>query len=566
MARIAGLVGRLALVFALGLAAGAARAVEAWVQVEARPTLAQAEERARAYAARLEDVAGYRLASGWYAIALGPYDEAVAAETLARLRAAGQIPGDSYLADGSNYREQFWPVAGAAPEPGAAPVPPVPAEESPAEARAAERRLGKAEREEVQRALKAAGFYAARIDGDFGPGTRKSMAAWQRASGFAETGVLTSAQRSALVEAWRAAQASLGLAPVRDMEAGIEIALPLGLVTLTGYEAPFARYEGSDGVQVLLISATGGADALLGLYEVMQTLEVVPLAGARRIGRGRFTIEGENARYQTRVEAQLTDDGVKGFALIWPAGDAMRRGVALAAMQESFAPIPGVVLPDTAGNPEIRGGDLLAGLQLRRPERSASGFYVDAAGAVLTAAERVAGCSRITLDGEAEAEVAAFDDGLGVALLRPVAAQVPIEFGRLRAGMPRRDAEVAVAGYAYDGVLGAPTISFGTLEDVRGLDGDARLARLALMAQPGVAGGPVLDMAGGVVGMLLPRREDPAQSLPKEVRFAADAAALGAFLEAQGVAPAASERVAPLDPEDIALVGADMTVLVECWN
>ena len=49
-----------------------------WVQVEARPSEAQARERAEFYAGGLADVQGYRLASGWYAIALGPYSEAEA--------------------------------------------------------------------------------------------------------------------------------------------------------------------------------------------------------------------------------------------------------------------------------------------------------------------------------------------------------------------------------------------------------------------------------------------------------------------------------------------------------
>lgn len=578
MMRIGCLLWRLALAVAL-VSAGAATAQQtSWVQIEARPTLAQAEERARAYAGRLDDVVGYRLASGWYAIALGPYQPIVAEGELVRLRGDGLIPGDSYLADGSNYRDQFWPVGAtgaAAPNlvlpseeatpAAAAPQPPVPADESPAEARAAERALTREEREELQRALGAAGFYGAAVDGAFGPGTRRAMAAWQEAQGFEATGVLTSKQRAELVGGYRAAVASLGLAPVYDAEAGIEITLPMAEVAFAAYDAPFARYEG-DRVQVLLISQPGDGDTLLGLYDVIQTLEIVPLAGERSIGRGRFRIDGANDRIVTRIEAELTADGVKGFALVWPRGDEMRRNLALEAMQASFAPVAGVVLPDSAGNAELQRPDLLAGLQIRRPDSFASGFFVDGEGAVLTTAGAVGACSRITIDRDTEASVAAADDGLGVALLRPATTLAPIGIGRLRADVPRLQSEVAVAGYPYGGVLGAPTISFGTLEDVRGLDGEEPLARLSLMARPGDAGGPVLDAAGGVLGMLLPRADDPAQSLPKEVQFAADAEAIAAFLGENGVALAEPAPDAPLAPEDIALVGADMTVLVECWN
>ena len=42
----------------------------AWVQIEAQPTLAAAQERARIYSATLPDVNGFALGSGWYGISL----------------------------------------------------------------------------------------------------------------------------------------------------------------------------------------------------------------------------------------------------------------------------------------------------------------------------------------------------------------------------------------------------------------------------------------------------------------------------------------------------------------
>lgn len=576
MTRIGNFLRRWLAVVALMVALPAQAQQAAWVQIEARPTLAQAEDRARAYAGQFENVVGYRLASGWYAIALGPYQPALADSELARLRSARAIPGDSYISDGGIYRDQFWPVGaeGAGrpnfvvpPEPTtpvAAP-PPIAADESPAEARAAERNLTRPEREELQRALQAGGFYRSRIDGSFGPGTRRSMSAWQAAQGFETTGILTTKQRAALLGEYRDAIGTLGLVRVVDAKAGIEITLPLDEVAFAEYEAPFARYEG-DEAQVLLISQSGDADTLRGLYDVIQTLEIVPLAGDRNFGRGRFQIDGANARIITRIEAVLTSDGVKGFALVWPADDAMRRGLALEAMQASFTPVDGVVLPDSAGTLSEQSPDLLAGLQIRKPEVSASGFFVDGSGTVLTAASVVQSCSRITLDGETEAEVSVSDSNLNAALLVPKSSLVPIAFGRIRAELPRLNSEIAVAGYSYGGVLGVPTISFGTIEDVRGLNGEEPLARLALSVRPGDAGGPVLDTAGGVLGMLLPRADDQTQTLPDEVQFAADNTAIASFLAEQGISLVDPAPTDPLAPEDIALIGADMTVLVECWN
>lgn len=550
-----------------------------WVQIEARPTLAQAEERARAYAARLPNVAGFRLRSGWYAIAIGPIVAPLAPGELARLRATREIPGDSFVADGRNFREQFWPIgaAGAAQPAITAPLGdsvetvvqplPEPADETPGEARASERNLSRAEREELQRALRAGGFYTSRIDGSFGRGTRRAMAAWQAATGFEATGILTTKQRNTLLGAYRDAIASLGLSPVYDAEAGIEITLPLARVDFAAYEAPFARYDGvSDDAQVLLISQAGDGDTLRGLYDVIQTLEIVPLDGARQFGRNRFSITGENDRIKTQIEAQLTEDGVKGFAVVWPAEDRLSQQLVFEAMQASFAPVEGVVLPDTAGDRSLQRPDLLAGLQIRQPVMSSSGFFVDGTGRVLTSAETVASCSRITLESENEATVVAIDEATGLALLEPQSSLAPLGVGRLRAEPPLLQSEVAVAGYSYGGVLGAPTVSFGTVSDLRGLNGETNLARLALAAKPGDAGGPVLDGGGGVLGILLPSAGDASRSLPPDVRFAANASAIAAFLTEHGVTLPPPPENEPLAPEDLIMIGSDMTVLVDCWN
>ncbi|MEZ5869690.1 MAG: hypothetical protein R3D46_15190 [Defluviimonas denitrificans] len=109
----------------LWLAASAASwAQQSWVQIEARPTLSEAEERARAYANAFPNVAGFAMSTGWYAIALGPYTDTEAAVQLQLLRGERLIPSDSYVSDGGRFGRQFWPVGGAvtAPAPTTGPV------------------------------------------------------------------------------------------------------------------------------------------------------------------------------------------------------------------------------------------------------------------------------------------------------------------------------------------------------------------------------------------------------------------------------------------------------------
>jgi hypothetical protein len=350
-----------------------------------------------------------------------------------------------------------------------------------------------------------------------------------------------------------------------DSEAGIEIELPTALVDFARYDAPFAHYEAKDGsgVRVLLISQSGDQGTLFGLYDIMQTLEIIPLDGPRERGARSFTITGANDEIVSTTYAEVAGGAIKGFTLVWPTGDEKRRTRALAAMQASFTPTA-AVLPDLAVA-EAR-ADLLSGLTIRRPERLRSGFFVSPDGKVVTSAEAVAGCTRVTLNDDVPARVTASDADLGVALLSPDEALVPISYARLQAGLPRVRSEVAVAGFPYGAALAVPTLTFGTLSDVRGLDGEEDVTRLALVAEEGETGGPVFDTTGSVLGLLLPRAAGGTRQLPRDVSFAADAAALATFLSDSGVAPAASVSTEAVAPEDLGVLAADMTVLVSCWN
>ncbi len=545
----------------------AAAKAQSWVQIESQPTEAEALSRAAAYAGRLENVNVFRTTSGWRAIALGPYAPEEARRRLLLLRAAQSIPSDAFISDGSSFGVRIFgsDAVTAAPET-AEPLPtPEPGEETRAEARASERLLTREDRALLQTALQWAGFYGSAIDASFGPGTRRAMADWQAANGFEATGILTTLQRRDLVEGYQAVLRELGISPLIDQRAGIAVNLPKELVKLDRYESPFAHYGPAtdDGVRVVLISQRGDRNTMAALYDIMQTLEIVPIDGSRALRRNSFTLEGANSRIVSHTFVRIAGDALKGFTLVWPAGDDKRYRLALTAMQQSFTPRD-EVLPDNAGS-DRQDIDLLSGLEIRRAERARSGFFIDAAGAVLTISEAVRQCSRITLDEDTEADIAAEDASLGLVLLRPREGLAPLSVARLAAAEPRLQSDIAVSGYSYGGILSAPSLTFGTLADLKGLDGDRRVQRLALASEPGDAGGPVFDGSGAVLGMLLEGGAEGRQ-LPADVAFAADAPVLAEFLSANGISPAAADPAEAMAPEDLTLLAADLTVLVNCWN
>ena len=581
---------RLSAVLPLGgaatLSATTALWADSWIQIEAQPTLTQATEAAQSYAVQMPNVAGFDLPGRWHAIAIGPFATPEEADAQRRqLLAAGLIPRDSYLTEGERFGQPFWPVGASiatlAPATPAAPadtaeaapdvveqveVPTQPLDESPAEARASERALDRPAREALQIALRYAGVYNSGIDGAFGPGTRAAMAAWQAQQGYEATGVLTTRQRGEVLAAYQDDVDSLGLAPVTDDVAGIAITLPTGLIAAApDYAPPFAKYGAKDGsgVQVMLISQTGDEATLGGLYEIMQTLEIVPLEGPRERSAREFTLTGANATTTSHTEARLVDGTVKGWTLIWPAGDERRRALALDAMRASFAPMDGAVLPDAFGD-EAQDIDLLAGLDIRRPDRTGTGFYVTPQGAVLTEAALVAQCGKITLDGSVEADVTATRDGL--ALLTPREALAPLAVARFDSRLPRLQADVAVAGFPYEGRLGLPTLNYGKLAETVGLAGETDLLRLELAALAGEAGGPLLSSEGAVIGMLT-EVDTGARALPDGVAFAYDMEKLAGFLSGAGVTVAAAEtQPEALSDAELVETGRDLATLVSCWN
>lgn len=445
------------------------------------------------------------------------------------------------------------------------PSPPVP-DETIEEARASEKELTREAKKLLQTALKWEDYYDGAIDGDYGRITRRAMSAWQESKGIEPTGVLTTAQRGRLLSDYNAILAGLDLAPVTDTRAGITVNIPTALVKFDRYVPPFAHYEPvneGDPTRVILISQSGDQASLFGLYDIMQTLEIVPPEGLRDRGNSSFRLEGQDSRIISETYAELRDGEIKGYTLIWPIGDEKRRLRVLENMRASFTRLDGV-LPDVTGDDQSI--DLVAGLKIRRPAITRSGFYVDAAGSVLTTTEAVDTCTRITLDSETDATIANSDADLGLALLTPAKPLSPTRVARFRPGAPRLQSEVSVAGYSYGGVLGTPTMTFGQLADIRGLDGNDTLARLALATQPGDAGGPVFDNSGAVIGMLVPASKTNGQQLPPDVSFATDAPAIATFLSNAGTSPAAANDSPPIPPEDLTRQAIGMTVLVSCWK
>jgi len=550
---------------------------QAWVQIESHAELATAEQRARAYTQLVENVNGFRASTGLYGIALGPFETTEAQGVLATLIAQGLVPRDSFVTDGATFVSQFFPVGGTAldaTQPTAeAPIevvevtePELP-EETLQEARRSEAQLDRAGREELQIALEWFGFYTAGIDGAFGPGTRRGMQLYQEDRGMEPTGVLTTRQRAQLLSEYQGELAALGMQTVRDERAGIEIDLPLAMVEFSRHNFPFAQFDtiNDSGVQVLLISQPGDRATLFGLYEIMQTLEIVPLEGTRERGRDSFLLTGQSDTLRNHTEARLVGGAVKGFSLIWePQADEQMARV-LPMMQSSISYLDGALDPAAIPEGMEEDIDMVSGLEVRQPELVRSGFFVDGQGTVLTTTEIAGECAELLINNIYPAEISYTDDALGLAVLRPQQRLAPMSFAELSGTPGRLRSEVAVAGFPFDGALSAASMSFGELSDLRGINGEDTVQRLTIETADSEAGGPVLDLSGSVLGMVLPGAFGE-RTLPAEVTLALRADQLTDVLAAAGLSVAPATREGVMNRDNLARLAADMTVTVSCWN
>ncbi len=568
------LAGALWLILALPLAAQE----RSWVQMAARPDPGSAARLAAGFGADLgQPVQAFRLASGWVAVVAGP-QPVPASEALLR-RWAGRIPADSFVTDGGRFRGEValaGPDAAEGAPPGvAAPIdsatlaPTSP--EAPERAPVPGDMPAGEDLARLQAALAWAGVYRGAVDGVPGPGTRQAMAAWQRREGVPVTGLLAEVERDALFAAQAREERALGMARVTRPEAGIAIDLPMALLEPAQAEPPFVRFAARDGAgpEVLLISQSGDAVRLAALYEVMQTLDDVPLEGARALRRDGFTLTGERDDLLSVTEVLLQGGAIKGFMLVWPLTEAQpadRMERVLDRMRGSFTPIPGAVLPD-AGS-EGPAPPSLAGLQPRNPSQAGSGVYVTETGLVATAHALVASCAGIDNGAETAFSVAATDVDAGIALLRPETPIRPVRRPALAEGPPPAGAEIAVSGYSYNGALGAPSLTFGSGAAPVILAGSGGLPapRIEIEALAGDVGGPVLDDAGRLAGLLLPLPQSGERRLPPNVRTIASPAAVARLLEEAGATIEATSGDDALPPETLAAHATDFTVLISCWN
>jgi S1-C subfamily serine protease len=208
-----------------------------------------------------------------------------------------------------------------------------------------------------------------------------------------------------------------------------------------------------------------------------------------------------------------------------------------------------------------------------RRSSSGSGIIVSRDGYILTNQHVVQQCDSYEVIDSASrrlpAALLAADHAMDLALLtvkERFSAAAPVR----NETAPKLGEAVTVVGFPLVSVLGEqPTVGFGHVSSVVGVRGNKSQMQISVPIQRGNSGGPVLDQAGNVIGVVVSKLDalKVAQrmgDLPQNVNFAIRGEAVRTFLEAQGVNFTASDNARRLENTEIASRGAAFTVRVRC--
>lgn len=204
-------------------------------------------------------------------------------------------------------------------------------------------------------------------------------------------------------------------------------------------------------------------------------------------------------------------------------------------------------------------------------KQTGSGFVVSPQGHVLTNLHVVKDAKEIRVPGLNEPlSVRAIDALTDLALL-----QMPKESDKMAsfpAGRPPRAGDGVVAvGFPLHGLLASgPSVSTGNISALAGPGDNPNLLQITCPVQPGNSGGPLLDEAGRVVGVVVGKLDAAKVAkafgeTPQNVNFAISGAVAQEFLRSHGVEPRpAPAATAPLSAADIAERAVGYVVLLEC--
>jgi TPR repeat protein len=198
------------------------------------------------------------------------------------------------------------------------------------------------------------------------------------------------------------------------------------------------------------------------------------------------------------------------------------------------------------------------------PDSTGTGIRIGR-GMFVTNHHVIEGCRRVRINGQS-AQIGPADHRVDLALL---SAEVPGPIAGLRGPRALVGETISVAGYPLRGLLSGFQMTTGTLSSLSGVRGDTTRFQITAPVQAGNSGGPVLDSAGRLIGIVVSKLNalktaEVTGDIPQNVNFAIHINTLRSFLDASGIDYETSAADKPMSGPMVARQAQGFTVLVEC--
>jgi len=173
------------------------------------------------------------------------------------------------------------------------------------------------------------------------------------------------------------------------------------------------------------------------------------------------------------------------------------------------------------------------------PTGNGSGFFISEDGLFISNAHVVADSTRIevrTVAGKKRATVLQMDKDKDLALLRVSVEKGSVPALNISTNKVSLGAQVFTIGYPMVELQGSrPKFTDGKVSSLAGIRDDPDQMQISVPVQPGNSGGPLADMNGDIVGVIVGRMNDLkvikiAGSVPQNVNYAVKGATLLRFL------------------------------------
>lgn len=430
--------------------------------------------------------------------------------------------------------------------------------------------------DQIQFLLLWLGFYYGEIDGDWDDETRQSVERFQSSLGATMDGYLTAEQEDLLRTRGQRARSNAGFEDVSDEWTGITVALPLGYLSYPEVD-PDDKYnvyyyaKGSTTLEVRLSRDNrrwGAREFLNALKRALNDID-----GAEILMEN---VEGNEVRLAMQSDGRInlyiyrTERELRGIKVSFEADRLDFFSPIFRQIIAGLRPFEGAGLSETEIDRRIRAGRYPR--RQRLPEElislasSGSGSVVSYQGHILTNHHVVSGCQRLTVNNGNPAVLLGVDVVNDLALIRAdrFIDRTPIRF---RDGEADLGETIIVIGYPVFSMSQSMNVTEGIVSSNKGLFDDRTRIQITAPVQPGNSGGPVLDLSGHQVAVVVSKASAVLrfQRDVENMSWVIRSSVAQSFLRDLGVRPLlAPDMPGSGTPREVAESAGAATVRVEC--